>query len=952
MASDASPQQQELAQVCIAKEWPKAIKIITSLLSQQPDSVDLLCNRAFCHNKLELHKHAIKDCEKALRINSNAFQAYIHKGHALVGLGKHQDALQVWKKGYESAVSYSGNIELLLELHMLMMSIQKEDSTTVVVEKDDVVTDAPPSKKSSSCSPPKTPPRQSMQIDEQPKVSSRRDDDYISFKPKRTTHLISLDLRLSRGIGMVNNGKYQQAVTIFDQVIRDNPNSVEALLGRGTAYAFQRDLEAAILDFSKALQVNPQTGEAWKRRGQARAALGASAEAVSDLSKALEFEPMSSDILHERGTVRYRSKDYEGAVRDLQACVAIDASNKLAHNYLGLALLATGHHKDGIDAHYKAVEIDPNFKEGWTQLAQSFSELGKTDKAMECLQKALSIDEKYVNVYRLLGLLRQGLGDHKGAVKELTAGLRLDPANMECKYLRASCRHALGEYADAVKDYDAVLDMEVDSIEKCMLQFLAFYQRVLALYTASKANYPFSFFDIDQDLHPSLKEAWCKRLRPTVIIASFCSQPPVKESLKSGRLRGQDFVISKAKRSLLEIADQLGCKMQYRSPGFLKNRRQHRMAGLAALEIAQKVLNTWKAMRDPWASQEKPSGAKAGKRARRRENIGVISHNRGGVCSSSSSGDFSLSCGCHEDKSSSGRLTLNWQDVYSIAVKWRQISEPCDPVVWVNKLSEKDFNAGFGSHTPMLLGQARVVRYYPNFFRAFTILKNLMINKKCVHNAANNPIEFSSLEQLQAIEAAESCAQLYDIIGEDFWVATPCHSTAVDGKILDGTRLTLQKMGENSFDFSIRTPGTPPRWVDYDHEMSAAWEALCETSCWEAYGSTDMNLLERVRDCILKLTYYWYNFMPLARGTAAVGYITLLGLFLAAGMEITANIPEGLQVDWEAILSPEVSSFIQAVSPWMYPAVKSNVAWQSLPDVSSTFPTTGSVVAALSTYDS
>lgn len=32
--------------------------------------------------------------------------------------------------------------------------------------------------------------------------------------------------------------------------------------------------------------------------------------------------------------------------------------------------------------------------------------------------------------------------------------------------------------------------------------------------------------------------------------------------------------------------------------------------------------------------------------------------------------------------------------------------------------------------------------------------------------------------------------------------------------------------------------------------------------------------------------------MPLARGTAAVGYITLLGIFLAAGMPITAPIPQ------------------------------------------------------------
>jgi hypothetical protein len=38
--------------------------------------------------------------------------------------------------------------------------------------------------------------------------------------------------------------------------------------------------------------------------------------------------------------------------------------------------------------------------------------------------------------------------------------------------------------------------------------------------------------------------------------------------------------------------------------------------------------------------------------------------------------------------------------------------------------------------------------------------------------------------------------------------------------------------------------------------------------------------------------------MPLARGTAIVGYVTLLGLFLAANMKITVPIPKDLQVQF------------------------------------------------------
>ncbi len=44
--------------------------------------------------------------------------------------------------------------------------------------------------------------------------------------------------------------------------------------------------------------------------------------------------------------------------------------------------------------------------------------------------------------------------------------------------------------------------------------------------------------------------------------------------------------------------------------------------------------------------------------------------------------------------------------------------------------------------------------------------------------------------------------------------------------------------------------------------------------------------------CDVKLTVPCrYNFMPLARGSAVVGAMTVLAVFMAAGMPITASIP-------------------------------------------------------------
>lgn len=67
-------------------------------------------------------------------------------------------------------------------------------------------------------------------------------------------------------------------------------------------------------------------------------------------------------------------------------------------------------------------------------------------------------------------------------------------------------------------------------------------------------------------------------------------------------------------------------------------------------------------------------------------------------------------------------------------------------------------------------------------------------------------------------------------------------------------------------------------------ELAGLWEAVVE-----AMVSAD---LLRVADATLRYAYLWYNFMPLARGTAVVGYITLLGTFLAAGMPITSPAPK------------------------------------------------------------
>ena len=61
-------------------------------------------------------------------------------------------------------------------------------------------------------------------------------------------------------------------------------------------------------------------------------------------------------------------------------------------------------------------------------------------------------------------------------------------------------------------------------------------------------------------------------------------------------------------------------------------------------------------------------------------------------------------------------------------------------------------------------------------------------------------------------------------------MVVPIHSVARAGHDMEGTRLTLVRVPNqpDAYEFSIRTPVTPPRWKDFDAELEAAFEGIVQ----------------------------------------------------------------------------------------------------------------------------
>eukprot|EP00210_Caulerpa_lentillifera_P002409 g2310.t1 len=669
----------------------------------------------------------------------------------------------------------------------------------------------------------------------------------------------------------------------LEKVTKRNP---AIYVARGTARALQRKLEEAIEDFSTSIEIMPMYPESWKRRSQARSALGQNEQALKDLDRAIELSGDSlfkAECIFEQGMIYHKLKNYKKAVGVLQKSLGLNPKSAQAMNMLGLCLVSLGDIKEGLEAYEKTIKLDRVHKDVYFNKCQTLKEVGRVKEAEDVYKEGRQIEKelgrvRYLGINRVMASMYQGMGQHEKAIPYLdeVVDSKEDRQKLECLFLRAACYHALGWHDDASEDYTQCMQFEKylekdDPIERRQFVILAFYQKEMCLFLHHNLDTPINEFCIDKELSPLFKELWCKKMSPTSeLISQYTFQRPTQGYLPPRVDAPDQMELTR----LIKAAEDLGYLLQNSHQGFLPNRRQQLSAGCAAIELAQSILDDLESRR----------------------------------CSSHLMVE---SCGSSGTKTGSKNHPFHWRDAMDILVKWRQLSEPNDQVVWVDLLTQEEFESGFGSHTPIFSGQTKCVRYYMNFDRAFNKQKEVLLSTRKAYNSKNEEIKISASDQ--EILKASTTGEMYSIIGQDSWVIVPIRSLAQPSEIMEGTRLTLVKMPDqfNGFEFSIRTPVTPPRWKQFEKDLYLAWENFM----------TAMEQGDKIKiaKCILTFVYYWYNFMPLARGTAACGYTTILAMFWAADMPVLVSIPQDYQVDWEAILEPHPDVFYEALCQWMVP---------------------------------
>ena len=245
---------------------------------------------------------------------------------------------------------------------------------------------------------------------------------------------------LSLGFVFFERGYFKQAETFFEQALKDNPQSAEALYGLGSAYLQQQKTNPARECFQRVLQLHasyPGTlPNAWNNLGILAARGGDTDLAIEHFERALQIDPDHSVALQNLGSAYRQKKDWPQAKRALEKALALNPDDPEANYSLAMVYAQTDDANRAYEYLQKALLARPDYPEALNNLGILYLRTRRPEEAKQSfadsIQRAPAYDQAYLNLARvysiegnrekakaiLLQLLKQ-FPDHAQAKEEL-----------------------------------------------------------------------------------------------------------------------------------------------------------------------------------------------------------------------------------------------------------------------------------------------------------------------------------------------------------------------------------------------------------------------------------------------------------------------------------------------------------------------------------------------------
>jgi tetratricopeptide (TPR) repeat protein len=161
----------------------------------------------------------------------------------------------------------------------------------------------------------------------------------------------------NRGDALVDQKKYEEALSDFNTALSINPKYSMALYNRGNIYEKEKKYEEALADYNAAIRYRPDFDKAFNNRGTIYKLINRYDEAVVDYSQAISLNPSYTMAYNNRGSVYILQNQFPEAIGDLNAAIALKPDFAEAYANRGIAQMKLGHGQEGCMDLKKAADL-------------------------------------------------------------------------------------------------------------------------------------------------------------------------------------------------------------------------------------------------------------------------------------------------------------------------------------------------------------------------------------------------------------------------------------------------------------------------------------------------------------------------------------------------------------------------------------------------------------------
>ena len=349
----------------------------------------------------------------------------------------------------------------------------------------------------------------------------------------------ALETKFREASALHQQGKFAEAERLYGDVLRQQPNHLDALLRLGVIAAQTGRAERAVELFRGAVKLNGRIAAVHRNLGLALFELKRFKEAMASFEKAIALKPDYAECHNSRGLTLRELKRSAEALVAYDKAIALKPDFAEAHFNRGLALQDL-QPIEALSAYDKAIALKPNFSEAYYGRGCVLAQLGRPVEALAAYDEAIALKPNFAEAHTARGNVLQEMRQLEEALASHDRAIALKPDFAEAHNNRsiallylmrpvealASCEKAIAitaNYAEAYNNRGSILQ-DLRRFEDA----LAAYEKAIALksdYVMAYNNRAYLLLLMGRFDEGWREHEWRKKRRDGPIASKIYDQP-------------------------------------------------------------------------------------------------------------------------------------------------------------------------------------------------------------------------------------------------------------------------------------------------------------------------------------------------------------------------------------------------------------------------------------------